>query len=82
MDVRKMGKNRFSLNMRKEKQKFIGSSKINIETIIAFLVFKNSFDNRNAGNIISDEINEFIIKIDRLISIASLKILDSEMTIG
>ncbi len=81
MDDKKIGKNRFSLNIRKEKQKFIGSSKINVETIIAFLVFKNSFDNKNAGNIISDERNELIIKIERFTSIASLKILDGEMTI-
>jgi len=77
-----MGKNKFSLNMMKEKQKFIGSTKINVETIIAFFVFKNSFDNRYDGNIISDERNELIIKIDRFVSIASLKKFDGEIAIG
>ena len=82
MDVKNIGQNRFSLNIKNEKQKFIGSSKINVETINAFFVFKNSFDNRNAGNIINDERNELIIKIDRFICIASLKMLDGEIAIG
>lgn len=82
MDVKKSGKNRFSLNIRNEKQKFIDSNEMNVDMIIAFLVFKTSFDSRNAGNIISDESNEFMIKIDRFTSIASLKMLDGEITIG